>query len=332
MKKRIIVSTILASFLFAGIALQAEPGYPGVYGTNPWDQLPVKRIKHTNSFGDTYYTYRTEQPKACVVKAVHAQGQKFTSPPKLVLGGLHDTFNAIRALQAKDTKAAELSLSKATTAFDAALKADPNLGLIPVANDIQVNELDSTPKQIEEALDLAVESLKNHHIKTAREILLPLQDDIEITTKSIPMDIYPVATKNARSELAKGHQDAALQTLLSGLSMMVTEKVIIPIPLLKAEDLVVSAAKLEKTKKKEASELLEEADAELKKSILLGYADQDMPEYKALSEQIKAIQKEIKGKNEAEKLYDRAIKSFESLIHTTEHKKQQTHGVKVHKS
>ncbi|MBU1642399.1 YfdX family protein [bacterium] len=332
MKKRMIVSTILASVLFTGVALQAEPGYPGVYGTNPWDQLPVKRVKHTNSFGDTYYTYRKEQPKANVAKEVHAQGQKFTSPPKEILDGLHDTFNAIKALQEKDTKAAESSLSKATAAFDAALKADPNLGMIPIANDIQVNELESTPKQIEKALDLAIESLKNHQIKTAREILLPLQDEIEITTESIPMDIYPVATKNARNELAKGNQDAALQTLLSGLSMLVSEKVIIPIPLLNAEDMVASASKLEKTKKREASELLKEADGELKKSILLGYADQHMPEYQALSEQIKAIQKEIQGKNEVEKLYERAIKSFESLIHTTKKESIKQHEAKVDKS
>ena len=51
MKQRIALST-LASILLAGTALYAEPS--ANFGVNNTNGPIVKRVKHTDSFGDTY--------------------------------------------------------------------------------------------------------------------------------------------------------------------------------------------------------------------------------------------------------------------------------------
>ncbi len=292
MKKRLIASIAMASVLFGTTGLYAKSG--GV------DNAP-----------------RNKQVKTSVTKEVHNQYKKFKAAPKEIVIGLNDTFEAVRALQQKNTKLAEKKLSEATKMFDVALKANPNLGLMPVANDVQVNELDNTLKQIKTDLKLAKISLNNHDIQTTLEMLAPLRDDITITTRFIPMDIYPVMTKKAFDQLNKGHKGMALETLFSGLHTLIAERVIIPIPLLGASDLVKAASKLDKKNKKKALALLSDARVELNKAYFLGYANPNMADYKAISDQIKAIQKEIKGKNRVEKLYSHANALFESLLTKT---------------
>lgn len=315
MKKSIIISAVAASLALGATALQAEPGDFGVNGEDVLNQPSEKRVKHTDSVGDISNKLQYQNAKACVKKEIHIQHQKLNSSPDEVMIGLNDTFDAIRALQKNEIESAKKSLASATKAFNMALKENPELGLVPVANEIKINELENTPEQIEAAIKQAKKLLDNYQTQDARAILVPLKDDIVIVTQYLPMDMYPVAAKNAQDELDKGHKIASLQVLMAGLGTMIVDEVVMPIPLLSAEDHIAKAFDLDKTKKKEAGELLKDADAELKKVVLLGYIDRHAAEYKALSRQIEVIQKEIKGKNEVEKLYDQIKNSFKLLIH-----------------
>ena len=145
-------------------------------------------------------------------------------------------------------------------------------------------------------------------------MLLPLEDEMVIATQSIPIDLYLASTKEALKLLEANKKDEALATLVTGMSLMELNTVVMPIPLMLSEDLIIEASLLDKSKKEEAQKLLNMAKDELKKAVLFGYTKKHEPEYQLLSEGISEIQKEIKGKNVVEKLYDKLKNSFHSLL------------------
>ena len=97
------------------------------------------------------------------------------------------------------------------------------------------------------------------------------------------------------------------------LSTLVTTKVIIPIPLVTADALIHDAKKIAKKDKKQALKHLEMAKEELRKAKLLGYTSDSDVTYKALDKAIEKVQKEIKGKNKAEKLFEDLLNKLKSF-------------------
>lgn len=252
-----------------------------------------------------------------VKKEVSFQNKNFKVASKNIQIGLNDTLNAISALQNKKTKVAAKNLEEASKYFDKALKIDPRLGLVPIEESVVAYQYAGTPKDIKDAVKIAKNMLAKNDLQFARDVLAPLRDEIIVTTHYLPMDMYPNTTKIAAKLLKKGKTKKALMELKLGLSTIVGDRVVMPIPLLVSQDLVNFASKMDKTKKKEISKLLANAKVELDKAVLLGYASRHSVEYKSLKSKISAIQKEIKGKNEVEKLYKDVTKDFKALIHKT---------------
>ena len=114
--------------------------------------------------------------------------------------------------------------------------------------------------------------------------------------------------------LDKGDTKGAMDILDNGFSTLISTQITMPLSLLTAEDLVLDASALAKTKKEEATKLLDGATELLEKARLLGYVNKHDKEYKALNQAIENIRKEIKGKNEVEKLYNKVKNEFKSLI------------------
>ncbi len=298
MKKRNIVSLVAAAVLMGTAAQGASTATQSLKAT----AVKAVDVQHQQS----------------IRKALTHHRQKMNAAPKEVLEGLNDTFKAIRALEQNDAKAAQEKLAEATSAFDQALKADPKIDRVPVADDIAITEIASTSEQIDTAVKAAKTALDARRLAEARTLLAPLRDEMVIATQYLPMDLYPSATKLAQKMLKKGHVKAALEALNTALGTLETEEVIIPLPLVRAQSDAEAASKLDKNQKAEAQKLLDAAQQELKKAVALGYSDRHAKAYKSLSDQIEAIRKEIKGKNEVEKLYDKLKTSFETLFHTSE--------------
>lgn len=280
MKKGMIVSAVLASLVFGVTSVQAGAA----------------------------------SKKDLVKKEVALQNKNFKVASLNIQKGLNDTLKAIDALNKKDVKSAKKDLEEASKYFKQALKLDPTLGLVPIANEIIVYKYAGTPKQIEEAEKIAKSMLEKNQLQFVRDILAPLRDEIDITTHYLPMDLYPNSTKIAARLLEKGKTREALQELRLGLSTIVSDEVVIPIPLLAAQDLVKTASKIDKSKKKEALQLLDKAKMELKKAVLLGYTTDNAADYTALKNEINSIEKEINGKNKVESLYEKINKHFKSLV------------------
>lgn len=314
MKTSMFVSAAMAALLLGTTVLQAESGEYGLDSPAAVNLSTPMRVKHTDSFGDTYYSWKYKNAKSCVDKEAHTQHQKLKSTPKGVFQAMNETFDAIKELRMGETSAAKNSLVSATNLFDEAIKADPKSKRLPVAMDIEVDELEMTPEQIAAVLKIAEHAMAEKHTQDARDLLMPLRDEMVTTTQYLPMELYPVATKAALADLNKGNKGKALQELMAALGTIVSDETIVPIPLLAAQESMEGAMHLDKNRKKEAIGMIDDAKTELKKSVLLGYTDEGSAEYKRLKAQIDTIQKGVEGETRLEKFYDELKNSFSSLI------------------
>ena len=256
----------------------------------------------------------TKRVQYSVSKEVNYQNSKFQNPPQEIIEGFDYTIQAISALEKQDLDKAKELLKRASESFDKALKANPDLQLVPLAEEIEVKEFRGDVNLIKDILKATVKLIEDYDTQAARELLLPLQDEIVIRTYFIPMNLYPLATKKAAAALNNKNMAKGVEILASALNTIVAEEVVIPIPLLVAQDLVIAASKIDKNKKEEALALLEAAKEELEKAVLLGYTKKHSLEYQSLIKEINAIEAEIKGKNEVEKLYEHILNSFKKLI------------------
>ena len=236
---------------------------------------------------------------------------------KEIVDGLQSTFTALGALQKNKKDTAEKLLKQATESFDKALKADPALGLVPIDEQIQAFEFTGSSKVIAARIKLTKQLLDAHDTQAAIDVLAPLKDELDIITVSIPMDLYPVATKRAYEALKKGDTNTAVAELTTALGSLVTMKVVIPTPILAVQDIIVEASKLDKTKKAEAQKLLAAAKEEMKRAELMGYTSKHTALYKNISKEIAQIGKEIKGENKVEKLYDTLKTDLKKIIANT---------------
>ncbi len=233
--------------------------------------------------------------------------------PKEFMNGLNDTIMALHSLKNNQTKEAKKLLTEADKNFKIAFQKEPKLGLIPVADNVEVVSFNAPVDVITQIKEAAQKRLEDDDTQTAIDMLTPLQDEIRIITQYVPTYLYPDAIKKASKELNTNKDQKALKTLLTVLDATQVETIIIPIPLVTAQDMVLQASKLEKIHKKEALKLLNAAKKELQKAKVLGYTHQFEKEYKSLNTQINNLKSEINGKNIVKKLYDHLLQSFHLL-------------------
>ena len=234
--------------------------------------------------------------------------------PKEIIEAIKLVAQATRDIQVNKIDEAIKYLDKASEDFDKALKANPKLGFVPIAQSVQVKTFAGDSKIIAKALVIADKLIQKHATQDARDVLIPLQDEMDFTVQLLPMQSYPLVIKKASELLKKKRVQDALMVLSEGFGTIVGATEIIPIPLMLAQDMIIEASKLAKDKKDEAIKLLDGAKEELKRAELLGYSQRHSLAYKALTTQINSIEKEIRGKNEPAKLYDELKKKFETLF------------------
>jgi len=287
MKKRFLLSALTCGLLLSATGLQAKTG-----------------------------------KKELVNNVMQQEIKDHKQAPKDIVAGMQNTFAALKAIQAGKKDDAKKALEAATKSFDAALKADPSLDLVPIDERFQAFAFMGSSDVIEARLKLGQKLLKAHDTQTAIAVISPLKDELDISVISIPMKIYPLATKKALEELNKGNDKAAFAAIAEAMNSLVVVQAVVPTPLLVAQDLITDASKLDKSKKEEAKKLLSAAKEELKRAELLGYVSRHEPDYKLLNDDIEKIEKEIKGKNMVEKLYDTLKNDFKKIIANTKISKE----------
>jgi len=234
--------------------------------------------------------------------------------PKEVINGLKATMQAVISLEKKEDKKAEEALEKATKEFDAALKTDPKLKLVPVGLEVNVVNHAITLDEAKRVKREADKLLRKDRPQEAIMLLSTLINQVSYTTEYVPMELYPAATKKALEALKKGKKEEAIAALATGFNSIVETKITIPTSLLVAQAAIDSARKFGKGKEKEAEALLELARNQVELAKLEGYMTRHDTEYKTLMSEIKKLERRVKGKGIIEKDYNTLKAKFKSLL------------------
>lgn len=273
----------------------------------------------------SYYDYSNmpdsesaAQMKNSIDAALETHKMRMRQASKEITEGVHYTARAQRELHSGDLELARQNLEAASKLFSVAMTNDPDLDMVPVADAIAFDEFVVTPTEIKERLKQAETAIREHRTQEARVLLMPLTDQMTVTTEALPMGLYPDAVKRALAQLRNQDKTAAEQTLRDAFSMIVTEEEILPLPLLKAQVYADAASRRHKAKKKEALVLIGQAEQELERAVLLGYANADDIDYKRIGEQLAKIRKNLSEDKESVGLFETLKHAFETMLNKTE--------------
>ncbi len=224
-----------------------------------------------------------------------------------------ETYKVIDLLSQKKPKEALELLKKVIGELEVILAANKDASLVPVNSYTIVVDTELSPKDIESQIVEVRKMLKQGDIQGARLLLDTLQSEIDIVIENLPLATYPDAMKLASKYIIDGKNDEAKSVLTIALNSMVVKKIIIPLPLVRASDLAEEASKTAKADKEQALKYLDEAKKQLQIAKVLGYGKDDPKVYKDLQQRIDAIKKEIKGKNQAEKMFEEFLKKLKEF-------------------
>lgn len=186
------------------------------------------------------------------------------------------------------------------------LTKNPDAQLILVDVDYKINEVVTDIGSVREATKLAKEAIDKGYYQAANEILGNLKSEVVVNSYYIPAATYPNAVKLAVASLEEGRKYEAKSILLQVLNTIVIEEVVVPLPVLKAEQLIVQTARIDK-KDHENSEqvigLLKEAEYQLQLAEEMGYGDKD-EDYAVLSEAIESLKESVEKKQDSQNAFD----------------------------
>ena len=199
------------------------------------------------------------------------------------------------------------TLEKAIGKIEVVLSHPNAPALIPLDAKVYVQEFLGTAYDAQTAVITSIALLQHQRVQDARKIVSGLADEIDFVTINLPLATYPAALKQAAKLLHENKVDDAKALLASTLNTFVNVTTVTPLGIVEAETLIKAASKIAKKDKKLALSHLAQAKAALKKAEALGYTSASDTTYKMLNEAISKVEKEIKGKNHAEKLFEDLI-------------------------
>lgn len=133
-----------------------------------------------------------------------------------------------------------------------------------------------------------------------------MASEIRVTTVNVPLDTFPAVIKQALSLIDAGNIDQAVAELDAGLNTFVETADILPLPVVRAEELLTVASDLEHTKDLTEKQIRDEiksftntAQDQLKVAEFLGYGSKN--DYKTLYQGIDGIDKVLFTEQSASK-------------------------------
>lgn len=305
-----IVSAVSAALFFSTLSVQAAP----MKSIDGMKSIDDQSIHSFYDYSDVPDTESLQYMKESVNTALEPHKERMQQAPKDVMDAFRYTLKAVVAIQNRDLPIAKESLDAATKLFNTALLDEPKLDLVAIADDVDTSALMASPQQIGEILRDVQDKLREHQTQTARAMLIPLVDQVTVTTEYLPMRMYPLAAKQALKQLEAGDSDKALETLQTAFSTIVTQEEVLPLPLIKADAYTQEASKLVKQHKQKALSLLNMAKRELKKAVLLGYAGKNDMDYKFLQKEIQSTQAIVKKGDKPYSIFHKIEKEFKKML------------------
>ena len=209
------------------------------------------------------------------------------------VNAITETKNAIAAIKKNDDEAAIKAIEKAIGELEVILARDPDLAIVPTDFAISiVNPASNDREVIKDTRKEIKAAINSGNFPLARQLLASLKSEIQVIVSNIPLATYPNALKQAVRLMDEGKTEEAEEALQLALSTLVLGEDYLPIPILKARNLIERAST--ESDKDKAMQLLADARTQLKLSQDLGYAEGDA-EYKELKTELKNLDKQLKA-------------------------------------
>jgi hypothetical protein len=209
-----------------------------------------------------------------------------------------ETQKAILALDKKDTQKATSILQSVSAKLNNLAAKNPGLDLVPASVETDLYDFVGDKKSITAAIDQAEDMLKHGKLQSARQIVAGMASEIRVSTTSIPLGTYPDAIKQILPLIDAGKIDQAIADLDSVLGTLVVITEVMPLPVLRAEELLTTAADLEHRDdlskvaiRTEIKKLTDAAKDQLDLAQLLGYGNK--ADYKTLYQAVDGIDKAL---------------------------------------
>ena len=203
-------------------------------------------------------------------------------------------------LDKKDKEKALETIEKVLGKLEVLIARDPNLQVVPVDVKEQVIDFPGTVDDVEAAKTEVVTLIKAGEVQLARDIMLNLASELDIYVTALPIGTYPVVIKAIVPMIEQEKYEEAKKLLIEALETLVLEKIVIPLPLLRAEQTIIRANELankENPNKEELKKLLSYAKEQLELAEALGYGKKEI-DYKDIYEEIKKLE-EILGSDKS---------------------------------
>ncbi|HHH38877.1 MAG TPA: YfdX family protein [Sedimenticola sp.] len=231
---------------------------------------------------------------------------------------IKETRHALQALEQGKRDDALKALEIATGKLELLIARDPKLALAPVDIAVFTQDLFAEPKTVKAVIGEVKDLLDDGRVQAARRLMAGLASEIRFSITSIPLGSYPEAIKAISPLIDQGKIDEAKQALQAALGTLVISDEILPLPLLRADALLVEAERLagkEKRSEEEnrsLEEMLEAARQQLELGEALGYGNRDA--FKPLYEQIDQIEEKSSGGKSGSGWFDRIRKQIAELF------------------
>ena len=233
---------------------------------------------------------------------------------KEAVAALAQTKNAIIALEKKDKQAALDALAMVTGKLDIIIAREPDMANAPIDVRVETYDLISSVDMVKKAVKTAQDLLDDGEVQLAREILIGLVDEIDLIVTSIPLASYSDGIKAVAKLVDEEKFEEAQEAIYELLSTLVVTRNVIPLPILRAEELLKKADELAAKKDRTAEEnkqlaaLLADTRSQLEMAEVLGYGDKK--QYKEFYRQIKEIEKKTEGGKFGKGFMDKLKKSL----------------------
>jgi len=245
---------------------------------------------------------------------VNEQGQKVSNEAVEVVNMV---VGVVEQLKARDKESALKTIEDVLGKLEVLIAKDPSKELIPVDVKRQVIDFPGTLADVLYTKDVIVDLVKNDELQKARDIMLQLASELDIYVTVLPVVTYPTALKAIVPLIEQEKFDEAMALIVKVIETLVIEKIVIPLPVLRAEQTIIKASELTKDRedanRDELKELIAYAREQLELAQALGYGRVD-EDYKGLLSEVEKIETILEGEDSTKDIFETLKEKLSSFM------------------